>query len=210
MGNFSICRLVASCQSYKLQQTCPVHQVAASLLKSGLLLLFISDLQTCWNNYQVLTINLQQFCQQLSIDLSSTKCCMPCHATERLPTMLLTEGCPLCKWIKNSAKPFIRICAYGSTIWHTYWGKIDCSSVSCEWNWTNGSTLEADNETYETLKSTLTPGRPFSMLSNAKVVKLSTNVAVNPPCKVPPAFWCSSSTVNSHTILPGSAAMIRT
>ena len=105
---------------------------------------------------------------------------------------------------------FHRICAYGSTIWQTYWGKIDCSSVSCEWNWTNGSTLEADNETYETLKSTLTPGRPFSMLSNAKVVKLSTNVAVNPPCKVPPAFWCSSSTVNSHTILPGSAAMIRT
>ena len=59
----------------KLQQTCHFHQVATSLLESGLLQLVICRLvTTCWNNLrqaccqQVWTINLQQVCWQLATD----------------------------------------------------------------------------------------------------------------------------------------------
>ena len=70
----------------KLQQTCQFHQVATSLLKSGLLELVICRLvttswnylqQACWT--EVLTINLQQVCWQLAIGLSSTSCRKPCE-----------------------------------------------------------------------------------------------------------------------------------
>ena len=78
--------LVASCEFYRLKQACRFHQVATSLLKSGLLQLFIYRLvTTCLNNlqqacwWQVILMNLQQVCWQLAKDLSSTSCRKPCE-----------------------------------------------------------------------------------------------------------------------------------
>lgn len=59
-----------------------------------------------------------------------------------------------------------------------------------------------DLQTYETFKSTLTPGPSLPAAAMASVEMVSTKVAVTPPCKVPPMFKCDSSTVISHTHCP--------
>jgi hypothetical protein len=51
--------------------------------------------------------------------------------------------------------------------------------------------------TYETCRSTVTPGTPALCVSRARVDIESTSVAVRPPCRVPILFWCSGATTSS-------------
>ena len=82
VANCQFYRLVATCQQLvdKLQQACQFHQVANSLLRSGLLQLVICRLvTTCWSKFNKLVkiINLEQTCWQLATGLSSTSCGKP-------------------------------------------------------------------------------------------------------------------------------------
>ena len=73
-------RLVASCQFYRLVWTCQqFHQVAANLLRSGLLQLVICRLvTTCWNNLQQLGSSLLTTCNRFVVN----NCC--CKLCERI------------------------------------------------------------------------------------------------------------------------------
>lgn len=65
----------------------------------------------------------------------------------------------------------------------------------------HGACMGVYKVTYEMFISTLTPGLLLAV-TMANVEMLSTKVAVNPPCRVPPMFKCDSSTVISHTHCP--------
>lgn len=65
-------------------------------------------------------------------------------------------------------------------------------------------------QTYDTLRSTLTPGTSRGVVIKAQVDTASTRVAVTPPWRAPPAFWCSSNTVISQVHLPSPPPTTRT
>lgn len=67
--------------------------------------------------------------------------------------------------------------------------------------WTNALCAK----TYETLRSTLSPGVCGAVANWAIVDTPSTIVAVIPPCSVSPAFVCSFDTLNLQTHAPSDA-----
>ena len=102
----------------KLQEACQFHQVATSLLKSGLLQLVICILVTTCCNKPVEIINLQQACWQLATDLLSQAVASHANASwyrlaitscYKMSTDLLQLGrFWLCRWGKHWPKNHLR------------------------------------------------------------------------------------------------------
>ncbi len=70
-----------------------------------------------------------------------------------------------------------------------------------------GSILCAAHLTHSSI---LMPGTPADDEITATVVRVSTNVDINPPCSVPRLLACSSCTVSSHRHRPGLADVMST
>lgn len=86
---------------------------------------------------------------------------------------------------------------------------LPCQVKGQNWDTDQVALVESDREevlstqlsAYDMFISTLTPGL-LSAEMIANVEMLSTKVAINPPCRVPPTFNCDSFTVISQTHCP--------